>query len=203
MNFDGSFELEGITVEEVWLGLSDPRMIEAVLPGCQFLYRIDDPDDVDFEELRSRAEAEEDQATLLPEADPEEVAARAFEEGTSYAAQLQVGIGSVKPKFETVVTITEREMPEMTAVGEGQSSDSSFEMESWMELSETDDGVAVNWGAETDVFGRLARMGQRLMNPVANRLVNKFFTDVQNRLNEVSDESETSGFRSRISDVIR
>ncbi|MFB6205007.1 MAG: CoxG family protein, partial [Haloglomus sp.] len=65
---------------------------------------------------------------------------------------------------------------------------SSFEMSSWMELSETDDGVAIEWHAEADVFGRIAQMGQRMVNPVANRVVKRFFSNVQETLQELSVE---------------
>jgi len=192
MEFDGTFELEEVTTEEVWFALSDPVMIKQSLPGCQFLLEVEE-EDPDFEALRERA-PEEDPPTL-PEADPDDISERAFRGGGRYAALIEVSVGSVSPSFETVVTITEREFPEMRASGEGGSSDSSFEMDSWMGLEETDDGVAVEWRAETDVYGKIARMGQRVMNPVANRVVNRFFNSVADR---VSDVRENKTLRDRI-----
>lgn len=200
MEFSGTFELDDVTTEEVWLALSDPYMIKQALPGCQFLLEVDAEGDVDFDELRERAEEMGEDPPILPEADPEDVADRSFEEGHRYAALMEISVGSVNPSFETLVTITEREFPEMTATGEGSASNSSFEMESWMTLEETDDGVAVEWGTEADVFGRIAQMGQRVMNPVANRVVNRFFQKVEDQLNEVSDES--SGLRDRIRNLM-
>ncbi|WP_435347622.1 CoxG family protein [Haloarchaeobius sp. HRN-SO-5] len=183
MEFSGTFELEETTVDDVWLALSDPVLVAESLPGCKFLLDVEDPDDVDFDELRERAEAEDRKLTD----DPEVIAARAFEEGRSYAALLQVSVGPVNPTFETVVTIDERERPRMYASGEGSSGDSSFEMTSGMELSETDDGgVVVDWETDADVFGRVAGMGQRVINPVANRIVKRFFSSVQDRLDELS-----------------
>lgn len=199
MEFDGTFGLADVTTEEVWLALSDPVMIKNALPGCQFLVEVDDPDDVDFDALEEAAAEEEDPATL-PEADPEEVAERGLAQGGHYAALVQVGVGSVKPRFETVVTIDRREFPEMDASGQGSASDSSFEMDSGMTLVETDDGVDVEWWTEADVFGRVAQMGQRVINPVANRVVGRFFKQVQKELSDVGDES--SGLRDRISSYI-
>jgi len=199
MEFDGTFGLEDVTTEEVWLALSDPVMVKNALPGCQFLVEIDDPDDVDFDALAEAAAEREDPPTL-PEADPEEVADRGLTEGGHYAALVQVGVGSVKPRFETVVTIDRREFPEMDASGQGSASDSSFEMESGMTLVETDDGVDVEWWTEADVFGRVAQMGQRVINPVANRVVGRFFKQVQKQLSDVGEES--SGLRDRISNFI-
>ncbi|GAB3316179.1 carbon monoxide dehydrogenase [Haloplanus rallus] len=199
MEFDGTFGLDDVTTEEVWLALSDPVMIENALPGCQFLVEVDDPDDVDFEALEEAA-ADEENPPTLPEADPEDVAERGLVEGGHYAALVQVGVGSVKPRFETVVTIDRREFPEMDASGQGSASDSSFEMDSGMTLVETENGVDVEWWTEADVFGRVAQMGQRVINPVANRVVGRFFKQVQKELSDVGDES--SGLRDRISNYI-
>jgi len=200
VEFSGTFEIEGVTPEEVWLALSDPVLIKQSLPGCQFLTEVDDPD-VDFEELRDRVDADADDPPVLPEADPDDVAARAFEEGEHYAAVMELGVGNVKPTFESVVTIDHREFPRMEASGEGSAANSSFELEAWMELAETDDGVAVEWQAEPDVFGRVAQMGQRVLNPVANRVVNRFFSSVEERLTSVNEE-EDAGLRERISDLV-
>lgn len=199
MEFNGTFELDDVTPEEVWLALSDPFMIKSALPGCEFLVEVGD--DVDFDELRENADAAGEDPPLLPDADPEDVADRAFEEGHRYAALIEIGVGSVKPSFETIVTIEEREFPVMNASGEGNSSNSSFEMDSGMTLEETDTGVAINWWAETDVFGRIAQMGQRVMNPVANQVVNRFFNQIENRLKEVS-EDDSSSLRDRIRNLV-
>ncbi len=206
MKFDGTFELEDTTVDEVWLALSDPVLIEESLPGCQFLVRVDDPD-VDFDELRDRT-ADRD---VEPTGDPEVIADRAFEEGGHYAALMQISVGPVNPTFETVVTIDHREFPEMTASGDGTSSNSSFEMSSGMELSAAEDGVAVDWETEADVFGKVAQMGQRVVNPVANKVVKRFFSSVQEQLHEHqladvaaanADDGDASGERGLVDKLL-
>ena len=181
MEFSGTFELEGTTVDEVWLALSDPVLIEQSLPGCQFLVRVEDPD-VDFDALREETADREVELS----GDPEVIADRAFERGAHYAALMQISVGPVNPTFETVVTIDHREYPEMSASGEGSSGDSSFEMSSGMALAESEDGVAVEWETEADVFGKVAQMGQRVINPVANRVVKRFFSTVQERIHELT-----------------
>lgn len=210
MEFNGTFELEDTTAEEVWLALSDPVLIRDSLPGCEFLMAVGEGD-VDFDE-RKEAAAERD---AEPTGDPEVIAERSFEEGQRYAALIEIGVGSVNPSFETVVTIDERDFPAMTASGEGSASGSSFEMESGMELDETDEGVSVEWWASAEVFGRIAQMGQRVINPVANRVVKKFFERIQERLADLTlaenedhedtttdDESDSSGLSQRIRDRI-
>ena len=199
MEFNGRFELEDVTTEEVWLALSDPYMIKNALPGCQFLLEVEG-DAPDFEALREQAEAAGEDPPILPEADPEVVAERVFGQGETWAALMEISVGAVKPSFETVVTVVEREFPTMTAEGEGSASNSSFEMRAGMTLEETDAGVAVDWWAEADVFGRIAQMGQRVINPVANRVVNRFFSSVESQLSDVGEDE--GGLRERIRDLI-
>jgi len=195
VEFDGTASIEGVSDEEAWLALSDPVMIKQALPGCTFLVPVED-EDPDFDELDE--ETPEEDPPTLPEAEPEEIADRAFQEGERYAARMQLSVGSVKPTFDTIVTIEEREFPSMTASGEGDASNSSFEMLSGMDLVETEEGVDIEWWAEADVFGRVAQMGQRVINPVANRVVGRFFDKIESQLKEVSTES-TSGLRDRLS----
>jgi carbon monoxide dehydrogenase subunit G len=207
MQFDGTFELEETTQEEVWLALSDPVLVRNALPGCEFLVEVED-EDPDFDELREQA-ADRDWETSM---DPDVVAERSFEEGGHYAALMEISVGSVSPSFETVVTIAEREFPDMLAEGQGESGNSSFEMQSGMHLAETDDGVGVEWETEADVFGRIAQMGQRVINPVANRVVKRFFQRVQDQVEAMGEEEPpteaeaadaeagSSGFSGRIRD---
>jgi carbon monoxide dehydrogenase subunit G len=179
MEFSGTFELEDTTTEEVWLALSDPVMVEHALPGCEFLVAVEE-ENPDFDALREEYADRE----VEPTSDPETIAERAFEEGERYAAVIQISVGPVNPTFETVVTIDERDQPYMKASGEGSAGDSSFEMSSWMELTDVDDGIGVDWQTEADVFGRIAQMGQRVINPAANQVVKRFFSSVQDEIRE-------------------
>jgi uncharacterized protein len=183
MQFEDTFELEDTTREEVWLALSDPVLVRNALPGCEFLVQVDSTDP-DFEALREEAADRDWEASM----DPDVVAERAFEEGGHYAALMELGVGSVNPSFETVVTITEREFPDMDAEGQGDSKNSSFEMQSGMHLAEIDNGVGVEWWTEADVFGRVSQMGQRMINPVANRVVKRFFKQIQSELEAMNEE---------------
>ncbi|WP_255197638.1 CoxG family protein [Halorarius litoreus] len=175
-------------MEEVWLGLSDPVLIRNSLPGCQFLLEVDD-ESPDFEELRDRAAEIDDEDVDL---DPEAVAERAFQEGSRYVALMEISIGPVNPSFETTVENLHREFPEMRAEGEGSASNSSFDVEAGMRLSQDGDDVIVEWWAEADVFGRIAQMGQRMINPVANRVINQFFNSVEAQLDGLDPETSSS-----------
>jgi len=198
MEFNGEFELEGVSAEEAWLVMSDPVAVRKALPGCKFLTRVEG-EDFNFDEY----EPEEGVATL-PEADPEDVAERAFREGETYAALMKVGVGSVKPEFEAWVTIDEREFPEMRASGSGSSSGSAFEMTSSMTISETETGSKIEWTAEADISGRIAQMGQRLLNPVANKVVNQFFNNIEEQMQAAVEETGggDGGLSGRVRDLL-
>lgn len=197
MEFSGEFELEGVSAEEAWLVLSDPVAVRKALPGCKFLTRVTD-EDFNFDEFEPGEEP-----PTMPEADPEDVAERAFEEGEEYAALMQVGVGSVKPKFESRVHIDEREYPSMRASGSGSSSGSAFEMTSFMTISETDTGSKIEWSAETDISGRIAQMGQRMLKPVANKVVNQFFGSIEDQMQAVeATGGGDGGLSSRVRDML-
>lgn len=177
MEFSGTFKLEETNTEEVWLALSDPVMIEHALDGCQFLVEVEDTD-VDFDELREEYEDRDKE----PTSDPETIEDRAFEEGDHYASIIQISIGPVNPSFETVITIDERDKPYMEASGEGSAGDSSFELTSSMDISDNDDGVEVDWQTDADAFGDIAQVGQRVINPAVNDIVEGFFSSVQDEI---------------------
>ncbi|WP_136601733.1 CoxG family protein [Salinigranum halophilum] len=196
MEFSGEFELEGVSPEDAWIVLSDPIAVRDALKGCRYITRIED-DDFNFDNY----EPEEDIETL-PDADPDVVAERAFVEGGVYAALMQVGVGSVKPRFETRVTIEERTFPKMVATGGGDASNSSFEMESWMDIQETETGSVVKWGTEADVSGRIAQLGGRVMNPVADKIVSNFFKNIQKQMTGFEESEKSSGIRDRLSGLL-
>ena len=198
MEFDGEFELDGVPPEKAWIVLSDPMAVRDSLKGCRYITPMDD--DFNFDEY----EAEED-VEMLPDADPEVVAERAFVEGQKYAALMQVGVGSVKPRFETTVTIDERdgENFRMVATGGGDASGSSFSMESGMQIHALEDGEGsrIEWWTEADISGRIAQLGSRVIKPVANKIVNNFFSSIEQQMTDV-DEDTNSGVTDRLRNML-
>ncbi|SDJ86868.1 CoxG family protein [Natronorubrum texcoconense] len=194
MEFDGEFELEDVPPEKAWIVLSDPVAVRNSLKGCKYITPMDD--DFSFDDY----EPDEDLETL-PEADPEDVAERAFVEGREYAALMQVGVGSVKPRFETSVTIQERDEEDfiMTATGSGTASGSSFSMDSGMQIHplEEGEGSRIEWWTEADISGRIAQLGSRVIEPVANKIVGNFFSDIERQMSDVDEETD-SGITDRI-----
>lgn len=196
MEFRGQFELDGVPPEEAWVVLSDPVAVRDALDGCEYITRIDDKE-FNFDEY----EPDEDVATLF-EADPEVVAERSFVEGGQYAASMQVGVGSIKPHFELRGTITEREFPRMVATGGGDASSSRFEVESGMEIFETDDGSRIEWWATADISGRIAQLGGRALRPVTNKVVNSFFNNIREQIVDVEESEEGDGITGRLRNLV-
>ncbi|MCU4925870.1 carbon monoxide dehydrogenase subunit G [Halobacteria archaeon AArc-dxtr1] len=108
-------------------------------------------------------------------------------------AVMAVGVGSVKPEFDVDVVVTRTDRPhhlEMTAVGHAPRNE--FETTAEMHLEETDDGgTKVVWSATADVSGTIASLGGRALKSVTNRLVKKFFSCMEGKVEEgVEAESE-------------
>ena len=198
MEFEGEFELDGVPPEKAWIVLSDPMAVRDSLKGCRYITPMNE--DFNFDEY----EADED-VEMLPEADPDDIADRAFVTGQKYAALMQVGVGSVKPRFETTVTIDERddENFEMTASGGGDSSSSSFSMNSGMLIHETEDGEGsrIEWWTEADISGRIAQLGSRVISPVADKIVNNFFSSIEKQMTDV-DEETNSGVTDKLRSML-
>lgn len=193
MEFDGSFELEDIPPAQAWIVLSDPVAVRNALRGCRFITPMDE--DFSWDDYEPPADVE-----TLPDADPAVVAERAFREGQEYAALMQIGVGSVKPRFETVVTIEDRddEAFEMVASGGGSASDSRFTMTSGMTIEplEEESGSRIEWWVEADISGRIAQLGSRVIKPVADKIVGDFFSEIESQMGDV--EETDSGFTERI-----
>jgi carbon monoxide dehydrogenase subunit G len=86
----------------------------------------------------------------------------------------------------------------MVATGGGDASNSSFEMESWMEIEEAEGGSVVRWGTEADVSGRIAQLGGRVMNPVADKIVGNFFKNIQKQMVGFEESDQSKGMRERL-----
>ncbi|WP_435346709.1 CoxG family protein [Haloarchaeobius sp. HRN-SO-5] len=96
-------------------------------------------------------------------------------------AVMSVKVGSVSPTFDVDVVVTEAVEPstlEMSAVG--NASRNAFDAAAHMDLQRSEDGGTVAaWTATAEVSGLIASLGQRALGGVTNRLVNKFFTSLQ------------------------
>lgn len=100
-----------------------------------------------------------------------------------------VGVGSVKPEFDVDIWVTKAERPEELAMrATGYAPRNEFETTATMELTENDDGsTTITWTATADVSGTIASLGGRALRSVTNRLVGKFFSDLEAKIEEGVD----------------
>jgi len=100
---------------------------------------------------------------------------------TEFKARAVVKIGPVKARFEGKVQLHEIEPPAgvaraMKLRGEGQGGAAGFARgESEVRLSRDGDGTVLEYDAKAMVGGRLAQIGQRLIDGAAKALADEFF----------------------------
>src|ERR1700704_2499349 len=100
---------------------------------------------------------------------------------TEFKARAVVKIGPVKARFEGKVELRELEPPAgvahaMMLKGEGQGGAAGFARgESQVRISEEGEGSLLEYDAKAVVGGRLAQVGQRLIEGAAKALADEFF----------------------------
>jgi len=101
-------------------------------------------------------------------------------------ATVEVGVGSVKPSFDVEATIVECDRPNrVEARASGEASRNAFEVTAWQELTDNGDGTTtVDWHADAEISGIIASLGERSIKSVSDRLVTKFFEDIQTHIRD-------------------
>ena len=101
-----------------------------------------------------------------------------------FDALVKAGAGFIKGDFALHFKIVEKEAPsraKMIAHGSGLGSVVDIEMS--VELREgVERGTTMRWAAEATVSGRIASVGQRLMQSSAEKMVTGFFQCLKDRL---------------------
>ncbi len=186
MRLDGRFRLDGISIDAAWLALSDPHVQETTLPGCRAVERLNGEQTVDFSSIRPMAQGH----PVLEDVAPEAVRDRRFAEGDRYATRVEVGIGPITHRFDVIIEIDEREFPVMRATGRGLDEDGSFVVDAGMELTERSEAVDVAWWLSADVGDRLGLVGSAVLDPVADRFVSRYASNLESEV-EVLPETAT------------
>lgn len=96
---------------------------------------------------------------------------------TEMAAVVALKIGPVKARFNGAVSLTNLNAPaSYTIVGEGSGGAAGFAKGSAdVQLSEQGDGTLMDYQVKADVGGKLAQLGNRLIDSTARKLSNEFF----------------------------
>jgi len=100
---------------------------------------------------------------------------------SEYRAKALLKIGPIKAVFEGLVTLTPMPPPQgfshaLTLKGEGQGGPAGFAKgESQVRLRKDGAGTVLEYDAKASVGGRLAQLGQRLIDGVAKSMADAFF----------------------------
>ena len=97
---------------------------------------------------------------------------------TSFQAVAVTKIGPVKAKWKGKVNLTDLDPPNgYKIVGEGEGGVAGFAKGSAdVRLSDKDGGTLLTYSVEAQIGGKLAQLGQRLVNGAAKKLADDFFT---------------------------
>lgn len=97
----------------------------------------------------------------------------------SLSATVELSIGPVKAKFSGVVTFEDVIVPKSyRIVGEGQGGIAGFARgSSDVRLIEVENGTRLEYEAQATVGGKIAQLGNRLIDSTARKLSDHFFTN--------------------------
>ncbi len=96
---------------------------------------------------------------------------------TSFSAVAVTKIGPVKAKWKGKVTLTDLDPPNgYKIVGEGEGGVAGFAKGSAdVRLSDKDGGTLLTYSVDAQIGGKLAQLGQRLINGAAKKMADDFF----------------------------
>jgi len=98
---------------------------------------------------------------------------------TSFSAVAVTKIGPVKAKWKGKVTLTDLDPPNgYKIVGEGEGGVAGFAKGSAdVRLTDKDGGTLLSYSVDAQIGGKLAQLGQRLINGAAKKLADEFFAN--------------------------
>ncbi|SFI12331.1 carbon monoxide dehydrogenase subunit G [Bradyrhizobium sp. Gha] len=96
-----------------------------------------------------------------------------------FRAVAKMKVGPVSARFKGRVTLTDLDPPSSyNIVGEGEGGVAGFAKGSArVNLLERDDGTLVTYQVDAQIGGKLAQLGQRLVNGTAKKLADEFFAN--------------------------
>ena len=98
---------------------------------------------------------------------------------TQFQAVAVQKIGPVKARFQGIVNLTDLDPPNGYKIsGEGEGGVAGFAKGgATVALSEKDGGTLLSYNVEAQIGGKLAQLGQRLINGAAKKLADEFFAN--------------------------
>ena len=131
MKLEGDY-LFAASVDEVWDALFDPRILAAVMPGCEKLELVDG----------------------------------------QYVGELNIKVGPVQGKFTGKVNLEDLDKPaSYTMLVDGRGAPGFVKANAQVKLEAEGAGTRVRYAADAQVGGKIASVGQRLIEASARAIV--------------------------------
>lgn len=114
---------------------------------------------------------------------------------TEFTAVARVKVGPVKARFRGNVALSDIDAPnQYRIVGEGQGGVAGFAKGgALVTLSDADGGGTVlSYDVEAQVGGKIAQVGQRLVNGAAKKTADQFFDNFRRQLDPSHDETSAA-----------
>lgn len=114
---------------------------------------------------------------------------------TEFSAKVALAIGPVKARFNGEVTLRDLNPPESyTLSGQGSGGVAGFgKGEAKVSLREEGEETVIAYQVHASVGGKLAQVGQRLIDSTAKKLADKFFTNLSQQLGGEGAEPKSVG----------
>ena len=102
----------------------------------------------------------------------------------NFKVKASLGVGAIKGTVNVTARFTEKKPPESAkVVGRGSGMQSTMDFEIGFRLEETSPGkTKVNWYFDGNVGGLIGSMGARVLDPVAQRIVQDSIEKLRQRL---------------------
>jgi carbon monoxide dehydrogenase subunit G len=100
-------------------------------------------------------------------------------DGRGFGAVAKMKVGPVSARFKGKVTLSEIDPPNGYKIsGEGEGGVAGFAKGGpKVDLAEKDGGTQLSYHVEAQIGGKLAQLGQRLINGTAKKLADEFFAN--------------------------
>ncbi len=93
-----------------------------------------------------------------------------------FTAVIKAGVSFIKGDFKMHFTTAEKRPPEHAKLlARGSGMGSTIDLESTLDLAESDGKTKMKWVAEAAVGGRIASVGQRLLSGQAEKTIKQLF----------------------------
>jgi carbon monoxide dehydrogenase subunit G len=105
---------------------------------------------------------------------------------TEFTARVRLSVGPVKARFAGEVTLSDIDAPNgYTLSGQGTGGVAGFgKGEAKVTLTEDGEETVISYTAHATVGGKLAQIGQRLIDSTAKKLAGQFFSNFSDYLDE-------------------